>query len=500
MIRGHKRYWIVAACVFAVITLAGCDDFLEEKPGDFYSADEVFSTEQGITEALYGVYNAGLNLYRRTEYISPFGVTADDLNLMKSSTTLLELENYIFTSTNPETARVWTAHTRGISRANQVIEATANFSDKEFTRRILAEAKFLRAWYYFGQVRVFGPVPLLTNYGEAPLFPSGSAIPDIYAQIVSDLLEAEAGLPGWQEIPDEKGRATRGAARSLLAKVYLTMATTPEIDDPEYFKLAADKLKEVIETEGYGLIDAYREVFWPVNEAGAEDIFSYQFRANSIFNGHIQSQFSPNPDTYNQRGLNSLSIVPQLYDMLEPQDERRGVMIRGRYTVYIFDSQGVLIDSTQKETTQGLPYTQKYRDPYWGRFSYNNHDTNLPFIRYADVLLMYAEAVNESNGPAEVVYDAIDPVRERSNASQLPRNMTKEQLRRAIRDERYVEFHGEGQRWFDLVRWGTLKERVEAVKPGVVVRWPKHRFFPIPQTEIDVNPNLKQNEGYGIGD
>ncbi len=484
--------------IFIGLTFAasGCDDFLQEKPTSFSSAEEVFSTETGITEALNGVYQAGFALYRRVEYVLPYGITTDELFLRKDAITLQELENFVFTPTNPETARIWTAHTRGISRANQLIEAIADFPDKEFSNRITAEAKLLRAWYYFGQVRTFGAVPLLTSFSDAQLFPANSTIPDIYAQIVRDLREAEVLLPGWRSIPEENGRATRSAARSLLGKVYLTMATLPEINNGEYFTLAAEKLKEVIEQEGHALIDEYREVFWSENEGGPEDIFAYQFKAKTAYNGHIQSQFSPNPDTYNQRGLNVLAIAPRLYDMLEPSDERRKAMIRGTYTVNIFDTQGVLIDSIKAETPMGFPYTQKYRDPYWGRFSYNNHDTNLPFIRYADVLLMYAEAVNESGGPTDEIYEAINAVRERSSASMLPGGMSREEIRQAIRDERYFEFHGEGHRWFDLVRWGVLKENVEAVKPWVHVDWPNHRFFPIPQTEIDVNSNLLQNIGY----
>ena len=175
-------------------------------------------------------------------------------------------------------------------------------------------------------------------------------------------------------------------------------------------------------------------------------------------------------------------------------------MIRGTYTAYVFDEQGMLVDSSLHETPKNFPYTQKYRDPHWGKFFYNNHDTNLPFIRYADVLLMHSEALNELYGPLSEAYEGIDRVRERSAASALPRGFSQEQLRQAIRLERNFELHGEGHRWFDLVRWGTLRESVQSVKPGVTVSWPKHRFFPIPQTEIDVNPNLKQNPGYGNGE
>lgn len=117
-------------------------------------------------------------------------------------------------------------------------------------------------------------------------------------------------------------------------------------------------------------------------------------------------------------------------------------------------------------------------------------------MRYADVLLMYSEAVNESVGPTTAAYLGIDMVRERAGASQIPRGLGKDELRQYIRDERLLELHGEGKRRFDLVRWEILEERMAEAKPTVNIVWPQHRFFPIPQDELDVNINLEQNPGY----
>ena len=481
-----------------ILVLPGCEDFLTENPKGFASSENLFKSKSGITGVLYGVYQGIRSLYWRSEYVLPYGATSDEIYLTSTTVSHVELQNFVFTPTNGELGRIWTANTRGISRANQLIEGVQGYPDAAFVKRILAEAKFLRAWLYFGQVRSYGAVPLVTEYENAELFPKAATIPEIYALIVADLKEAEQGLPGWKEIPGEKGRATRGAAKAVLAKVYLTMATTPETADLKFFELAAAKLKEIIDTEGYGLQPHYADAFLPANEGGKEDIFAFQFQANAAgaYTGHIQAQFSPNPDTYGQRGLNRLAIANDLYDALEPRDERRKIMIRGTYTALKFNESGTVVDSTKYKTPNNRPYTQKYRDPNWGRFVYNNHDTNLPFIRYSDVLLMYSEAVNELAGATAEAYRGIDQVRARSNASPLPRGLGMVELRQAIRNERKYELHGEGHRWFDLVRWGTLKEAVEATKPGVTVTLPKHRFFPIPQTEVDANPNLNQNPGY----
>ncbi len=495
-----KRYILIPIVALLMITAQGCEEYLEENPKAFASSENLFNSTNGITQVLHGVYEAGRNVYRGRYYVMMFGITSDEIYYRNSNTSRIEMQNFVFTPTNGNLGRFWQTNTFGIARANQIIEGVQGFPDEEFANRIIAEAKFLRAWYYFGQVRAYGAVPLITEYENADLFPPASGIPQIYEQIIADLQEAEQHLPGWQEISGETGRATRGAAKSLLGQVYLTMATTPETADAQYFDMAAAKLKEVIDTEGYGLIEDYAPVFWPENEGGPEDIFSYQFEPNTRNNNSIMADFSPNPDVYNQRGYNNFHIEPALYDMFEPQDERRQLMIKGEYTVYHYNESGTLVDSSMHETPDGMAFTQKYQDPEWSKYSHNNHGTNLPLIRYADVLLMYAEAVNESQGPTAKAYMGIDMVRERSNASMLPRGLSQDALRQAIRNERYMEFHGEGVRWYDLVRWGMLKERVEAIRPGVTVSWPKHRFFPIPQNEVDANPNLDQNDGYVTGE
>ena len=486
--------------VMLAVVMPGCEDYLEENPKAFASSENLFNSTNGITQVLHGVYEAGREVYRGRYYVMMFGITSDEIYYNNTNTSRIELQNFVFTPNNDNLARFWQTNTFGIARANQIIEGVQDFPDQEFASRIIAEAKFLRAWYYFGQVRAYGAVPLVTDYENADLFPAAASIPQIYEQIIADLQEAEQVLPGWMEISGETGRATRGAAKSLLGQVYLTMATTPETADASYFSRAATQLKEVIDTEGYALIEDYAAVFWPVNEGGSEDIFSYQFEPNTRNNNSIMADFSPNPDIYGQRGYNNFRVEPALYDMLEPQDQRKQLIIKGTYTAYEYNETGTLVDSAEYETPESMAYTQKYQDPEWSRLSNNNHGTNLPLIRYADVLLMYAEAINESQGPTAEAYTSVDMVRERSDASVVDRGLSQEAFRQAIRDERYMEFHGEGVRWYDLVRWEILKEKVEAVRPSATVSWPKHRFFPIPQNEVDANPNLDQNSGYTTGE
>jgi hypothetical protein len=168
----------------------------------------------------------------------------------------------------------------------------------------------------------------------------------------------------------------------------------------------------------------------------------------------------------------------------------------GPYTVHNFNSEGSLTGTQTRNTPSGLPFCQKFLDPNTGRFSHNQTDAIWPLIRYADVLLMYSEVVNEINGPTAEAYYGIDLVRERAKTSVLPRGLSQAELRQRIRDERLLELFAEAHRWFDLKRWGILEERIKAVKPYAQIQMPRNRFFPIPQSDLDVNENLVQNPGY----
>jgi hypothetical protein len=494
-----KKYSILSLIVFLLFVFPGCEDFLEEKPLGFASYANLTNSEQGLQQLLNGVYNPGTNFWRE-RYQMPYGWPGDDV--FKGTDNNAErnaLDDYLWTTTNGSVSQKWDGPYQSITRANMLLEGIEDFEDGDFKEKTIAEAKFLRGMFYFLLVRTFGGVPLITTYENAELFPSRASIPEVYEQIISDLQDAEQVLPGRNELPpSEIGRATRGAAKAFLGEVYLTMATTPETADPNYFNLAAAKLKEVIDTEGYGLIDNYKEAFEPQNAGGEEDVFSIYFKANtpSPLNGYIHARMSPNPDVYGNRGFGRGAVMPYVYEMFEDEDERKATIIRGEYTVSNFDASGALISTETHTTPNDYPYAQKYLDPNTGRFSHNQTDAIWPLIRYADVLLMYSEAINESQGPSADAYMGIDMVRERANASEIPRGLGQDELRQYIRDERLLELHAEAHRWFDLKRWNILEERIKEVKPWAQVQ-SKHRFFPIPQSEMDVNPNLEQNPGYG---
>ncbi len=484
--------------VFA-LAMQGCEDFLEEKPKGFAAVGNLTSSEAGLSQLLNGIYNPPPNFWRERQIV-PYGYPGDDV--FKGANTATDrnvYDDYLWTTTEAFINQKWFGPYTSINRANILLDGIAGFQDGEFKEKTIAEAKFLRGMYYFMLVRTFGGVPLLTSAESAEFFPARAPIAEVYAQIIDDFKAAEAVLPGRTErTPAELGKPTRGAAKAFLGKVYLDMATTAGTADPNYFNLAAAKLKEVIDTEGYGLIESYKEAFEPQNAGGVEDVFSILFKANTArLNGYIHGQMSPNPDIYGQRGNDAGAIMPYLYEMFEDEDERKATMVRGAYTATYYDASGGIVKTEQRTTVQNFPFTQKFADPNTGRFSHNQVDMPWPVIRFADVLLMYSEAVNESVGATAEAYYGIDLVRERANASEIPRGLDEDALRQYIRDERLLELHAEAHRWFDLKRWNILVERIKAVKPWAAPNVaPRHQYFPIPQEEMDVNPNLEQNEGY----
>lgn len=480
-----KKAIILLIVVTGMSMFQGCEKFLEEDPKSFSSAANLSNSKPGIEQMLMGIYESGRNFYRNRYYVMMFGITTDELHYPGSNSSRIEMQNFIFTAENSNLRRCWTTNVFCISRANLVLDYLPKDAvDQDFINLIEAEAKFLRAWHYFSQVQAYGNVPLITSSSVEDLFPTNSTVPEIYDVIVEDLLFAEQSLPGWEENPN-KGRATRGAAKSLLGKVYLARATSEAAQSGDY-QSALTKLQEVIDTEGYGLWDDYNEVFIPSSDNGKEDIYSCQFQAGTRWNNSLHTAFAGEPDIYGLNGYGNFKLSDTLAKSMDPGDERMALVYWGAYQI-----PG---DTTWYQTEEGMAETQKFRDP--GNQVRSDHSTNLPFIRYADVLLMAAEAMNELNAsPPANALTYLNMVRLRSDILELS-GLDKVQMRDAIRDERWKEFYGEGIRWFDLKRWGILKERVEMAKPGVTVNPEKHYVFPFPQQEVDANKNLIQNPGY----
>jgi hypothetical protein len=397
-----------------------------------------------------------------------------------------QLATFSQSAQNNSLLETWQMHYKTITIANIAIERIPGISmDATLRTRLVNEAKFLRALMYFDLVRMFGDVPLVTRE-EEDLKPPRAPAADVYDLVISDLTAAEA-LPASYPAGNGKGRATSGAAKSILSKVYLTRK--------EYDKAAA-KAMEVISSNQYQLWEDFADVFKLTSRNGKEAIFSVGFGDGGgaisfwevgQFNVRLLPRELTEEGVENSQGWQIPTL--HLYNSYESEDRRRAVT----FVTEVHNKNGT--------TTQIRPYIQKY----WDRLAEpkaNGSFNDFPVIRYADVLLIYAEAANESGNTA-AAHEYINKVRKRARfngtteLNVLPDyvGLTQEQFRDAVLKERRMEFVAEGQRWFDLVRTGTLQTLVPLAKPGVVPQ-EKHYLLPIPQRERDLNDQLTQNEGY----
>jgi hypothetical protein len=458
-----------------------------------------------------------------------------------------ELDNFRISNNNAILLDWYQLNFHGVARCNFAIEQLPSVPpDSEMSertkKRLLAEAKFLRALYYFRLVRVFGEVPLVTaaiQTSEKWQQPKES-VENIYAQIFRDLEDANAGLRLASELrqnPADVGRATKGAAQAMLLKAHLYYAQW----QGEHYDTAKAWGDSITAGAEYFLEDRYADNFSIYNENGKESVFEVQYteEASSDY-GSFNPHFGGTRGTFTTILTRSRSDeVPRkgsggstdgwgfnkptrsLYDEFEAGDARRDASILNLYAI---DSG--LITNPAEELYMGTAYlTRKYAimdsalNALW-----DGHATrapiNIKLIRYADVLLMYAEACNEANdfSTAKSTLNALRAKRRAECADpamQLPdfpnyenrktgQNYADDRsgLREAIRHERRVELAMESHRWFDLVRWGIARETMNAYKsaetPEVQAAMNdftegKNEYFPLPQYELDLS-GLEQNE------
>lgn len=480
--------------LLAVISFSSCKKFLEENPKSNVTVANYYSTEGDAISAVNSIY-AYLNststgstagVYHSTFWVAA-GLASDEMiNNQLGAPQFDQLGTFTYTPENSGLLEIWAMHYKTITIANIAINRIAGINmNANLKARLLGEAKFLRGLMYFNLVRMFGKIPLITEE-NAPLTPPPSNEEAIYTQIISDLGEAAASLPPDYPMANGRGRATQGAANSILAKVYLTLNDWPN---------AATTAKKVIDSREYQLWDDYADVFKLSSRNGKEAIFSVGFGdAGGAIIFWEAGQFLVRllPTQLSEEGVvnaQGWQIPTQnLYDTYEPDDRRRSVT----FITEINGSAG---------SYNIRPYIQKY----WDRVAEPNGNAtsnDFPVIRYAEILLIYAEANNELGNP-DLAHQYINMVRKRArfngttyqNAVADYSGLGKEQMREAILKERRMEFVAEGQRWFDLARTKTLEAKVPLAKPGVKPA-AKHYKFPIPRYEIDLNPNLVQNDDY----
>lgn len=475
--------------VAGILVLACSDDFVDPELFD-EDSENFFNSEEDYQSALLATYD----LLQSTYLNVMLGEIASDNTLAggESATDtpgIQEIDDMVHNNVNQQLRDIWGWMYGGIYRANYIIE----FQDKtDFAGKdvVLAETRFLRAYFYFELVKWFGDVPLTIDrridFGDQNTI-DRAPVAEVYAQIEQDLIFAAATLP---LTPADVGRATKGAAQSLLGKVYLYQ---------DKFAEAAPVLEEVVNSGTYDLLEDYSTMFENDNENNIESVFEVQYTDQEGagfgclqcsegnvavgFNG-IRNYSGPLFDS----GFSFNIPTQEAFDAFEPGDIRRDVAI--------LDINDWAATNSGVSFVEGFEHTGYYNRKYIARQGDANigdanltNPNNYRSIRFADVLLMAAEALNRGGISDDRARAYLNRVRNRANLDNV--DVSGEQLTQAIYQERRVELVGEGHRFFDLVRTGRAAAEIDGFQAG------KNELFPIPLIEIELAGNRwAQNPGY----
>ncbi|HZG24031.1 MAG TPA: RagB/SusD family nutrient uptake outer membrane protein [Chitinophagaceae bacterium] len=480
---------IMLLALASILSVSCSKEFIRINPVSTVSTEILYKTDKDYFDALVGSYAVF-----QTEYNNMWqygDLRGDDTRAgLVSNLTASDMDKFILNNDAGILLTTWQNYYNVINRVNTILSRieTADPAVIKNKDQYTGEAKFIRALAYFNLVRIFGNVPMpTTTISAAQAYKSGREKADkIYDAVsVKDLVDAEKKLP-LKYPASEVGRATQGAAKSLLGKVYLTRRDFPN---------AEAKLKEVT-TMGYALLRNFNDLFdYTKDEHHSEYIFDIEYEQGVNEGSIFTTQFSLSfqgagvlanvmaaayglpPAGGGDQGSPSESFMAAF----DPTDLRKDISVATGLTV-----NGVY---TPISTTGIGSFTKKYLTPIPRA---NDSRANWKVIRYADVLLMYAEALNE-NGKTAEAHNFLNQVRTRAGLKPYS-NPSKDDTREAIYQERRFELHMEGHRWFDLVRTGRALSVMQpyGMKPHMTV-------FPIPQSQIEIINNrdvFPQNEGY----
>ncbi len=509
-----KKYTSFLLLLAFLISGAGCTKWLEEKdvdpsnlsPDTYYTlpahAEAAIAAAYAQTRFINGGAGIFANNFSMVEMVTGTAKTETGQN-----TDLNNLLGLSYNGDNVFVANWWNGSYSVIAQANLVLQKVPGITpmDEAQKQRILGEARFLRAWSYFYLVRLYGAVPLITEPVDATspnLLPVRSSVDSVYAQIVSDLTSAESSGLAWT---DATGRASLGAVKAELAEVYLTMAGNPLNKGAAYYKLAADKAYEIITSGNFSLFTNYFDLHNTAQENKGEQIFELQYLSGVADNPN-QGILLPNFKEVSAYGTEIGSNVPtpQFYNSFEAGD-LRAVDRQGFFYTHYYDAgNGALKDLS-------APYIYKNFDVIAngteGVKGTATSSLNWMNIRYAQVLLTYAEAQNETGAPNQAAWDALNAIRTRAKlTTPALGTFTQTTFRDAVLKERWHELCYEQITWFDMIRLRKAYNEAtngfdnfvgHALPSSGAVLAEKHLLFPLPTTEMQNNPNLTpQNPGY----
>jgi hypothetical protein len=498
----------IITTIILIATFSSCSDFLDIKPQTTLPTGNFFKTQTDFEQAVTGIYAPLQAIYNQDWQLTE--LRSDNTYFIynignRGGKPTEDIATFTVETNNATVINQWTNDYLVIARANEML---AKIDGVTFTQTVKdnlkGQALFLRAFAYFDLVRKFGGVPLFlippTSYKET--FKKRSTAAEVYDQIIKDAKDAALLLP--TKTVQTIGRPSSGAANTLLADVYMMQGKWAE----------AETALLTVTTMGYSLLPNYADIFKPTNKGNNEVIFDIGYvtgTAQPLFNAapYAFLPATPNPAVItgvspaNANGGGSLNIpTPELIAAYESQ------VIDTRFSASIgfFTGAGALVGIP---TYTNQPYVKKYLHPH---AVYGQTDVNWPVYRYAEVLLMLAECLNEQNKTGALGY--LNQVRTRAGLANKA-SATQAALKDDILQERRVELAFENKRWFDLIRAGKAVSVMSAFGASVKANpqnyyyvtgnipppnsfniTPNLLVYPIPVTEIVVNSELTQNPGY----
>jgi hypothetical protein len=495
--------------------LASCNK-LNLEPVNALDQELFFRSDQDAILAVNGVYAALVESESVvTAWLVDLGSDVSQNGESMPSGSGAELSSFHFNAGNAHTGYSWGDNYYGIANAtaliNKLDDPATPVSDR-IRKRVRGEAKFLRAYYNSIVVQLFGEVPLLLESGySAGVGVEREDVHTVYRQIVDDLAGAAEDLSEYPTTSaysaEDKGRITQQSAYGLLAKVYLVWAQTyGAAEIPEKYDKAVEYADKVT---GYALEEKFHANWEKDNRYGKEILFSanYVLSQESFGDGGNHLSHCAFSTAFDQQTPHLVVSDRTFYDRFDDRDQRK----RATFLTWAVNP------DNGDTVVYNLPRYAKYIDFSAPLTSAKNRELNASILRYAEVLLVKAEAINErNNGPNDEAYEAINKVRYRAfkvgdfadpptattttltEDSVALKNLDYKSFRKALRRERFYELTYEQVRWFDLVRWKVLIKTVKRVaasskKDNVA---PLHYRFPIPQPQRDLNGKLWQNWGY----
>jgi len=503
-----KKYIYI---LLILLPLVGCDDELEQINPNVVTQENFWKTEDDVLSGLaatYKMFKHVDNGYWGVRGVETTNGRGDDFFIRNDVKALYELSTF---SNNPSTgtpSAIFTGCYTGIFRANQIIDniSTVEISETE-KEKYIAEAKFLRGLNYFNLVINFGAVPIFTSVPQTreDYFVKQSSESEVWTQVENDFKDAGANLP--VSYPSQwVGRATKGAAIGYLGKAYLYQEKWEEAVNQFSLLTTPDGMPKA--PYNYDLLADYQDNFMPGSDNNIESLFEIQNQnvggidpwagenANESQGVTTAQEFAPTE----VGGWFEAHPTEKIFNEFQVEKTVDGDFDPRMYASLAWDYPG--------STFYNLPFSEfsspfgysakikKYQNWYDDNEGIWISEINEKALRFADIILMYAEALNEQGRSSEAI-PLVNRIRERANLTALT-SLSQNAMMEEIRHQRMVEFFREGLRFYDLKRWGLIQQEMDdsdkVGKEFLVL--PKHELFPIPQGEINTNPEIEQNPNW----